>query len=115
MSLGENITSEKVEDAMHLLFAGREPRERWLARCATLDPWRVYVRDLGRGPRVVVDGTLVSGRFRVKHQPKMPVILLWMDRRWRFVVTPAGLWQLGALEEDVSMDLKLPVQERADE
>ncbi len=108
MSIGEKITAHDVEDAMHRLFAGREPKDAWLARCATLDRWQVHVRDLGRGPRIVVDGTLTSGRFRIKDQPKLPAVVLWMDRRWRFVVTPAGLWTLGAREEDVGMDLKLP-------
>ena len=108
---------EHVEVQAARLFAGREPSEATLARCATLKAWLVRVRSIWNGKRqIVIHGTLVSGRFTVKDQPRMPAVVLWMDRRRRFVVTMEGLWNLGEQEREVDdMNLKLPVVEKADE
>jgi hypothetical protein len=112
MSLGEKIVVNEIEDAMERLFAGREPRAAWLARCARLNAWSIDRTIDARGRRrIVVRGTLLSGRFTVKDQPRMPATVLWMDRHLRFIVTTAGLWTLGESEEETGMDLKLPGDE----
>jgi hypothetical protein len=117
MSIGEKITSDEIEDAMQRLFAGRDPSEKQLARRATLKAWRLRVHPIGNGRRqIVIHGTLASGRFTIKDQPRMPAVVMWMDRKWRFVVTPIGLWNLGEQERAVDdMNLKLPVEGKADE
>ena len=53
--------------------------------------------------RLAIDGTLFSERFTVKDQPRGPMIVLWMDRRWRFVLTTGGLKNLGVGEDDIDM------------
>jgi hypothetical protein len=109
MSIGEKIEAEEIKDALERLFAGREPREGWLAKCPTINPWHLRVHHV-RGDRreIVIDGTLTSGRFRIKQQPKWPVPVLWMDRKRRFALTARGMWNLGEEEREVDMDFTVP-------
>jgi hypothetical protein len=89
-----------VQDVLQRLFAGREPGSVWLARCPTLKDWRLRVGHARGWRRVIgINGTLSSERFRINGQPQMPAIVLWMDRKLRFVVTKEGLWNLGAREK----------------
>jgi hypothetical protein len=102
MSAADKIRDEHVEVQVVRLFAGREPSEEALARCPTLQDWRLHVRDFGRDRRrIVIEGRLTSDRFKVKDQPVSPMIVLWMDRKQRFVLTTGGLKNLGARERDV--------------
>jgi hypothetical protein len=108
MSVDGKRVENEVQDAMERLLAGREPKAAWLARCPTLKAWSLDRTIDARGRRrIVVHGTLASGRFTVKDQPRMPATVLWMDRHLRFVVTSVGLWTLGESEEEVGLDLKL--------
>jgi hypothetical protein len=108
MSIGEKMEAEEIKDALERLFAGREPREGWLARCPTLNDWRMQVQHAVGQRELVVVGTLASGRFRIKQQPKWPVPVLWMDRKRRFALTARGMWDLGEEERDVGMDFTVP-------
>jgi hypothetical protein len=110
MSMDEKMQAEQVQDALARLFAGREPREGWLARCPRLKAWHLRVQHAGSGREIVIHGILVSERFTVKNQPRMPVRVLWMDRKTRFVLTTTGMWNLGEQERGVDMNLTVPVE-----
>lgn len=100
MSAADKIRDEHVEVQLERLFAGREPSEEALARWPTLQAWTLDRSQDARGHRgIVIRGTLASGRFTVKNQPRMPVPVIWMDRKFRFALTTAGLWNLGEREK----------------
>jgi hypothetical protein len=105
---GEKMEAEEIKDALERLFAGREPREGWLARCPTINPWRIRVLTVGAKREIVIEGTLTSGRFKVKQQPKWPIQVLWMDRKRRFALTARGMRNLGEEEREVDMDFTVP-------
>lgn len=114
MAIAEKMQAEDVQDALARLFAGREPSEAALARCPTINPWRLRVHHVGTDRReIVVEGTLTSGRFRIKDQPRMPSVL-WMDRKRRFALTTRGMWNLGEEERDVDMNFIVPGETKAD-
>ena len=107
---------EHLEVQVARLFAGREPSAAQLARCATLSPWSAHVNSISDGSRrIVIDGTLTSNRFRIKNQMPMPIVVLWMDRHRQFVVTTAGLWNLGQQESEVGMDFVVAGGKQGDE
>jgi hypothetical protein len=99
MSAADKIRDEHVEVQVERLFAGREPSAVALARCPTLQAWRLRIDRIGFRRWLVIHGTLVSERFTVKDQPPVPTRVLWMDRRWRFAMTDLGLWNLGEREK----------------
>jgi hypothetical protein len=88
---------EKISAADHLavLFSGLEPAAATLKRCATLTGWRLRVHSIhGNGKRqIVIHGALPTG-------PAKPALVLWMDRKKRWVLTGRGLFVLGAEDRD---------------
>jgi hypothetical protein len=118
MSIGEKMEAAEIQDALARLFAGREPREGWLARCPTLEEWRITVADASFDRRAIyINGRPTSDRFKVS-MLRLPGgwRVLWMDRKFRFALTRHRLWKLGASREtDVGMDFTVPGEEQADD
>jgi hypothetical protein len=65
MSIEEKMQAEEVQDALARLLAGREPKAAWLARCLTLEGWRLRVADVAWDRRgIVIHGKPASDRFK---------------------------------------------------
>jgi hypothetical protein len=106
MSIEEKMQAEEVQDALARLLAGREPKAAWLARCLTLEGWRLRVADVAWDRRgIVIHGKPASDRFKVS-MLRLPGgwRVLWMDRKFRFALTRHRLWTLGAREGERDID-----------
>jgi hypothetical protein len=92
---------EPVEVQVVRLFAGREPS----AAAPTLEDWTVAVRSrLSGGRCIAVSGRRKSDRLAVRDTDFSNVPVIWMDRKWRFVLTAHGMHSLGARREEQADD-----------
>jgi hypothetical protein len=104
MSIDEKEIENGVDAVMVRLLAGGEPSQAMLERSPTLERWRLSVADASGGSRAIfIHGEPASDRFKVSIlQYKGGWRVLWIDRRWRFVLTRNRLWNLGARGADAT-------------
>jgi hypothetical protein len=101
----EGESEQAVQAGMARLFAGREPSAAALARAPTLEDWAVAVRtNLNGGRCFAVSGRRKTDRLAVRDTDFFNVPVIWMDRKWRFVLTPHGLHSLGTRHAEQADD-----------